>query len=49
LLGLQTTQEGSKRADCPAINGILKEASNVAGDVDDKQVRPRSRLIHGDA
>ena len=24
--------------DCPAIDGILKEASEVAGDVDDKQV-----------
>ena len=28
----------AKGVDCPAIDGILKEASEVAGDVDDKQV-----------
>ena len=28
----------AKVIDCPAIDGILKEASEVAGDVDDKQV-----------
>jgi ferritin-like metal-binding protein YciE len=28
----------AKGVDCPAIDGILKEASDVAGDVDDKQV-----------
>jgi Domain of unknown function (DUF892)/Low affinity iron permease len=27
----------AKSVDCPAIDGILKEASEVAGDVDDKQ------------
>jgi len=28
----------AKGVDCPAIDGILKEASEVAGDVDDKEV-----------
>ena len=28
----------AKGVDCPAIDGILKEASEVAGDIDDKQV-----------
>jgi ferritin-like metal-binding protein YciE len=28
----------AKGVDCPAIEGILKEASEVAGDIDDKQV-----------
>lgn len=28
----------TKGVDCPAIDGILKEASEVAGDIDDKQV-----------
>ena len=28
----------TKGVDCPAIDGILKEASEVAGDVDDKEV-----------
>ena len=28
----------AKGVDCPAIDGILKEASEVAGDVDDKSV-----------
>jgi ferritin-like metal-binding protein YciE len=28
----------AKGVDCPAIDGILEEASEVSGDVDDKQV-----------
>ena len=28
----------AKGVDCPAIDGILKEASEVAGDIDDKEV-----------
>ena len=28
----------AKGVDCPAIDGILEEASDIAGDVDDKQV-----------
>jgi len=28
----------AKGVDCPAIDGILKEANEVAGDIDDKQV-----------
>ncbi len=28
----------AKQIDCPAIDGILEEANDVSGDVDDKQV-----------
>ena len=42
----------AKGVDCPAIDGILKEASEVAGDIDDKSVldapdrrRPGRRVL----
>jgi ferritin-like metal-binding protein YciE len=35
--------------DCPAIDGILKEASEVAGDVDDKQVLDAALIAAGQA
>ena len=34
----QCTDSEAKEVDCPAIEGILNEASEVAGDIDDKTV-----------
>lgn len=44
LLGLEP--EG---VDCPAIDGIIKETNEVAGDVDDKQVLDAALIASGQA
>lgn len=41
--------EKVKATDCPAIDGILEEADDVAGDVDDKQVLDAALIAAGQA
>ena len=36
--GVQDARRRAKGVDCPAIDGIIEEADEIAGEVDDKQV-----------
>ena len=43
------TGHKAKAVDCPAIDGILKEAKEVAGEVDDKKVLDAALIAAGQA
>jgi len=45
----QLLDETAKTVPCPAIDGILKEANEVAGDIDDKQVLDAALIMAAQA